>query len=73
VAGHEAEGVNPIAKAAGSFLKQKQEPATIGVREKYVLSAIAADDDVIKAAGKRDAGLACHGKFLSSRANLVNF
>jgi hypothetical protein len=70
---HGAEGVNPVAEATGPFLQEKQGPVAIGVRQKDVLSAVAAEDDVIKAAGKMEAGFACREKLISSRANLVNF
>ena len=46
--GHEAKGVNPIAKPVGPFLKQEVEMTAVSVGQKYVLPAVAPEDNVIK-------------------------
>ena len=49
--GHEAKGVNTVAEADGSFLKQQIETESIIVAKKYGLSTIAAKYDVVESAG----------------------
>jgi hypothetical protein len=62
VVGHEAEGVNPIAKAEGPFLKQEVETTVVSVGQKNILPTVAPEDNMIKSTRKVDAWFACHGE-----------
>jgi hypothetical protein len=45
--GHGAKGVNPIAKSAGSILKQKVETAAVGIVQKEILPAVSPETNMI--------------------------
>ena len=60
--GHEAEGVNPVAKAESPFLKQEVKAAVVSVGQKNILPAVAPEDNMIKSTRKVDAWFACHGE-----------
>ena len=45
---HEAKSVNPIAKPVDPFLKQEVETIAVSVGQKYLLPAVAPEDNVIK-------------------------
>ena len=49
--GHEAEGVNPVPKADGSFLKQEVKTAIVGVSQKNILPAVASENNMIESTG----------------------
>jgi hypothetical protein len=62
---HEAKSVNPIAKPVGPFLKQEVETTAVSVGQKYVLPAVASEDNVIKSTRLMDAWFPCHaGKYI---------
>lgn len=56
--GHEAKGVNPIAKAEGAFLKQEVEMKAVSVGQKNNLPPVAPEDNMIKSTRKLDAWFA---------------
>jgi len=60
--GHEAKGVDTVAKPAGPFLKQQIEPVTVGGGEENGLTAVATGNDVIKSAGDMDAWFGAMGE-----------
>jgi hypothetical protein len=60
--GHEAKGVNPIAKAESTFLKQEVKTTVVGVGQKNILPTVAPEDNMIKSTRKMDAWFACHGE-----------
>jgi len=49
--GHEAKGVNTVAEADSSFLKQEIETESIIVAKKYRLATITSKYDVVESAG----------------------
>lgn len=58
--GHEAKGVDPIAKPDGPFLKQEIETGVVSVGQKNILPAVAPKKNMIKSTRKMDAWFACH-------------
>jgi len=60
--GHEAKGVNPIAKTEGTFLKQEVETAVVSVGQKNILPSVAPEDNMIESTRKVNAWFACHGE-----------
>ncbi len=59
--GHEAKGVNPIAKPTGPFLKQKVETIAVSIVQKDNLPAVSPENHMIKSTRKMDAWFTCHG------------
>jgi hypothetical protein len=49
--GHETKGVNTVAEADSSFLKQEIETDPVIIAKEYGLSTISAKYDVIESAG----------------------
>ena len=70
--GHEAKGVNAVAEADSSFLKQEIETEPVLVAKKYRLSTISAKYDVVESAGYVYAWFSCHVELLHQIKHLVN-
>jgi len=70
--GHEAKGVNPIAKPVGSFLKQEIETIAVIVDQKYVLPSVSPENNMIESTRKMDARFTCHRGNIPSGFQLVN-
>ena len=53
--------MHPVAKPAGSLLQQQVEAEAVGIGREDVLAVVAAEHDVIEAAGEMDARFSGHG------------
>ena len=69
---HQAEGVNPVAEARHAFRHEFIEAIPVLWREEDVLVGVAAQDDVIEAAGDVKAGFAGHVNSIDWRGQLCN-
>ncbi|ALC17033.1 hypothetical protein DSOUD_2269 [Desulfuromonas soudanensis] len=58
---HEAEGMNAVAKATGSFLKEKEKSRSVFICREDGLACVAAENHVIHGAGEMYSWFTCHG------------
>ncbi len=57
---HQTKRMNPVTKPGNTFLKKQKKMTAVSVRNKNILTAVAAKHDMVNAARKVNAWFACH-------------